>query len=78
MYKLSKSSKFNFSVECLTTFVGLKKKLTEVLLLISPDWEMYFELMCDASDIVVREILGQSKDKIFHSIYYSSKTFDVA
>ena len=30
--------------------------------------------MCDASDHSVGAILGQRKDKIFHSIYYASKT----
>ena len=31
--------------------------------------------MCDASDHSVGAILGQMKDKVFHSIYYARKTF---
>ena len=31
--------------------------------------------MCDASDHSLGAVLGQRKDKVFHSIYYASKTF---
>ena len=34
--------------------------------------------MCDASDIAIRPVLGQRRDKIFHSIYYASKTMNPA
>jgi len=34
--------------------------------------------MCDASDYPVGEILGQRKDKVFHSIYYASKVLNDA
>lgn len=30
--------------------------------------------MCDASDYVVCNVLGQRKDKMFHAIYYASKS----
>jgi hypothetical protein len=30
--------------------------------------------MCDASDYVVRAVLGQTKDKKHHAIAYASKT----
>ncbi|MCI63950.1 hypothetical protein A2U01_0085207, partial [Trifolium medium] len=32
--------------------------------------------MCDASDFVVGAVLGQRHDKVFHSIYYASKTLN--
>jgi len=32
--------------------------------------------MCDASDTSVGAVLGQCKDKMFHYIYYASKTLD--
>ncbi|XP_070046313.1 uncharacterized protein [Nicotiana tomentosiformis] len=35
-------------------------------------------LMCDASDVVVRAVLGQRINKIFHSVYYASKTMNDA
>ena len=34
--------------------------------------------MCDASDYAVGAVLGQHKEKMFHAIYYSSKTLNDA
>ncbi|KAK8560041.1 hypothetical protein V6N12_012847 [Hibiscus sabdariffa] len=45
---------------------------------VRPDWTLPFELMCDASDYAVGEVLGQHKGKIFHPIYYASKTLNEA
>ncbi|GJW95716.1 reverse transcriptase domain-containing protein [Tanacetum coccineum] len=39
-----------FSEECIQAFQTLKKKLTEAPILIAPDWDQPFELMCDSSD----------------------------
>ncbi|GJZ70313.1 reverse transcriptase domain-containing protein [Tanacetum coccineum] len=47
---LEKDTPFFFSDECLTSFKILKKKLTEAPILVSSDWDLPFELMCDASD----------------------------
>ena len=30
--------------------------------------------MCDASDVAMGAVLGQRKNKVFHTIYYASKT----
>ncbi|XP_022876927.1 uncharacterized protein LOC111395152 [Olea europaea var. sylvestris] len=51
-----------------------KEKLTSAPVIVAPDWEFPFELMCDASDFTVGAVLRQRKGKIFHIIYYSSKT----
>lgn len=40
----------------------------------APDWELPFELMCYESDYAIEEVLGQQRDKVFHAIYYGSKT----
>ncbi|GKB55171.1 reverse transcriptase domain-containing protein, partial [Tanacetum coccineum] len=37
-----------------------------------------FELMCDASEFAVGAVLGQKDGKHFHSIYFASKTLNVA
>ncbi len=41
-----------------------------------PDWELPFEIMCDASDYIVGAVLGQREDKKIHAIYYADKTLD--
>ncbi|GJV56844.1 reverse transcriptase domain-containing protein [Tanacetum coccineum] len=44
---------FIFSNECIQAFETLKKKLTEAPILIAPDWDLPFELMCDAIDFAI-------------------------
>nr|GEZ12970.1 DNA-directed DNA polymerase [Tanacetum cinerariifolium] len=50
---------FVFSKDCIDAFETLKKKLTEDLILIVPDWNLPFELICDASDFAISAVLGQ-------------------
>nr|GEU70740.1 DNA-directed DNA polymerase [Tanacetum cinerariifolium] len=50
---LKKDTPFFFSKECVEAFQTLKRKLTEAPILISPDWELPFELKCDASDFAI-------------------------
>nr|GEW51811.1 reverse transcriptase domain-containing protein [Tanacetum cinerariifolium] len=52
--------------------------LTETPILIAPDWDMPFELMCDASDYAIGVVLGQRRDKNFRPIHYASKTMTEA
>ncbi|KAA3469713.1 Retrovirus-related Pol polyprotein from transposon 17.6 [Gossypium australe] len=47
--------------------------IVEAPIVIALDWTLPFELMCDASDFIVRAVLGQKKDKVFHAIYYASR-----
>ncbi|MGG6712759.1 UNVERIFIED_CONTAM: hypothetical protein ITH36_24275, partial [Salmonella enterica subsp. enterica serovar Weltevreden] len=42
------------------------------------DWSLPFEIMCDASDLAVGAALGQRRDKLFHPIYYASRTLNAA
>ena len=67
---------FFFDEKCMTTFMTLKDKLTSMPIVIALDWELPFELMCDASNYVVGAVLGQRKNKVFHAIYYSRKTLN--
>nr|GEW07127.1 reverse transcriptase domain-containing protein [Tanacetum cinerariifolium] len=48
-----KETPFIFSKECIDAFNTLKKKLTEALILVVPDWNLPLELMCDASDYAI-------------------------
>ncbi|GKC40972.1 reverse transcriptase domain-containing protein [Tanacetum coccineum] len=75
---LMKDAKFDFSDNCKKAFNILKEKLTTAPIIISPDWNVPFELMCDASDFVVRVVLGQRIDWKFKPIYYASKTLNNA
>ena len=75
---LIKDTQFEFSDECLHAFETLKKKLISAPKIMSPDWNLRFELMCDASDYAIGAILGQRKDKNFHVIYYASRTLTEA
>jgi len=45
-------------------------------IIIAPDWELPFELMCDVSDYVIGAVLGQRKNKFFDAIYYASKVLN--
>ncbi|GJU80038.1 reverse transcriptase domain-containing protein [Tanacetum coccineum] len=60
--------------KCVESFNILKKKLTEAPILVAPDWDLPFEIMCDASDFAVGAVLGQRKTKHFQPIHYASKT----
>ncbi|GJX04967.1 reverse transcriptase domain-containing protein [Tanacetum coccineum] len=74
---LEKDTSFKFNDECHTAFKILKEKLTCALVIVSPNWNIPFELMCDASDFTVGAILGQKDvfafDK-FRSYLVLSKT----
>nr|GEV20268.1 reverse transcriptase domain-containing protein [Tanacetum cinerariifolium] len=50
---------------------ALLKKLTEASILVVPDWNLPFELMCDASDFAISAVLGQRKTKHFQPIDYA-------
>nr|GFA29987.1 reverse transcriptase domain-containing protein [Tanacetum cinerariifolium] len=50
---LEKNTPFIFSEDCIKAFQMLKKKLTEAPILITPNWHLPFELMCDASDFAI-------------------------
>ncbi|CAM8902611.1 unnamed protein product [Rhodiola kirilowii] len=51
-------AEFNFSESCFNAFHTLKSTLTSAPVVQPPDWELPFELMCDASDFVVGAVLG--------------------
>nr|GEW14770.1 reverse transcriptase domain-containing protein [Tanacetum cinerariifolium] len=75
---LEKDTPFIFSKECVEAFQTLKRKLIEAPILIAPDWDMPFELMCNASDFAIGAVLGQRQEKHFRSIHYASKTMTEA
>ena len=56
---LELNREFNFDEACLTAFGILKKALISALVIIAPNWDQPFELMCDDSDFAVGVVLGQ-------------------
>nr|GEY91620.1 reverse transcriptase domain-containing protein [Tanacetum cinerariifolium] len=54
---LMKDTPFFFSKDCIEAFQTVKKKLTKAPILVSPDWDLPFELMCDASDFAIEKEL---------------------
>ena len=52
----------------------LKLALIEAPILQSPNWDLPFEILCDALDYAVRAVLGQRLDKKPTAIWYASKT----
>nr|GEZ28214.1 hypothetical protein [Tanacetum cinerariifolium] len=75
---LEKNSPFIFSNDCIQAFRTLKEKLTQALILIAPNWDQPFELMCDASDFAIGAVLGQRVEKHFWPNHYASKTMTQA
>ncbi|GJQ94568.1 reverse transcriptase domain-containing protein [Tanacetum coccineum] len=75
---LEKNTLFILSEDCILAFQTLKKKLTEVPILIAPNWDQPFEIMCDASDYAIGAVLGQRIEKHFRPIHYASKTMTEA
>ena len=43
-------------------------------IVVAPDWDLPFELMCDARDYAIKEVLGQKRERTFQVIYYASRT----
>ncbi|KAK1693598.1 hypothetical protein QYE76_010295 [Lolium multiflorum] len=62
----------------LTNLLQKDKALTTAPIVEPPDWNLPFEIMCDASDFAVGAVLGQRVDKKLNVIHYASKTLDAA
>ena len=69
---------FVFDDDCVEAFETLKKALITTPIVQPPDWNLPFEIMCDASDYVVGAVLGQRVGKKLNVIHYASKTLDSA
>nr|GFA46506.1 reverse transcriptase domain-containing protein [Tanacetum cinerariifolium] len=66
--------------DCIKAFQTLKKKLTKAPILIAPNWDLPFELMCDASDFaidfanyyagnfIIKGMTSQQKNKFFKDV----------
>ena len=71
---LCKEKDFIIEEEGKQVFMQLKQSLVEAPILQSPNWDLPFEIMCDASNYAVGAVLGQCIDKKPTNICYVSKT----
>ena len=79
LYKLlEKDAKFVWEEECQKSFEELKFHLTTAPIVRAPNWQLPFEVMCDASDLAIGAVLGQREDGKPHVVYYASKTLNEA
>ena len=75
---LAKDVTFAWSQPCEGAFDKLKTMLMSPPIMRSLNWELPFEIMCDANDYAIGAVLGQREDKKAFVIYYANKTLDSA
>ena len=75
---LVQGTPFDFDDQCLKAFLFLKEKLVSAPNVVASDWNLPFELMCNASDYAIRAVLGQKRERTFQVIYYASRTLNDA
>ncbi|XP_075074672.1 uncharacterized protein LOC142162243 [Nicotiana tabacum] len=73
---LMKDVKFEFSGDCMKAFDTLKEKLSTAPIVVSPNWNQLFEIMCDASDTAVGAVLDNiirrcvPEEEMIKSLYH--------
>ena len=75
---LEKDAKFDFDESCKAAFDEIKSRLVKTPIMVTPDWNKEFEIMCDANDYAMGAVLGQRTEKIFKAIYFANTTFNEA
>ena len=79
LYKLlEKDEKFEWVAECQEKFEELKEYLTTAPIMRAPNWNLPFEVMCDASDLAVGAVLGHRVEGKSYLVYYVCKTLNEA
>ena len=75
---LQKDVPFEFTQDCKAAFDTLKASLTSTPVIQPPNWNLPFEIMCDASNYAVGAVLGQRVGKQAYVIHYASRTLNSA
>ncbi|RVW22137.1 Retrovirus-related Pol polyprotein from transposon 17.6 [Vitis vinifera] len=60
------------------SFEQLKRFLTTTPIVRASNWQLPFEVMCDANDFAIGAVLGQRQDGKPYVIYYANKTLNEA
>ena len=75
---LVQGAPFEYDDQCLQAFLFLKENLVSASIVVAPDWNIPFELMCDEIVCAIGVVLGQKRDITFQVIYYVSQTLNDA
>ena len=79
LYKLlEKDDKFAWERDCQKSFEELRSHLTTAPIVRAPNWQLPFEVMCDASDLAIVAVPGQREGGKPYVVYYASKTLNEA
>ena len=79
LYKLlEKDAKFIWDADFQKSIEELKAFLTTAPIVRAPNWQLPFEVMCDASDLAIGVVLGQREGGKPYVVYYASKTLNKA
>ena len=65
---LENYEKFDFDESCRVEFDEIKSRLVIAPIIVTPDWNKEFEIMCDVSDYAMRAVLGQRTEKMFKAM----------
>ena len=79
LYKLlEKDAKFAWERDCQKSYEEMRSHLTTAPIVWAPNWQLPFEVMCDASDLTIGAVLGQREGGKPYVVYYASKTLNEA
>ena len=67
-----------FTDECHETFCWIKQTLISIPIIQPLDWDLPFEIICNATEHAAGVVLGQRRDKKPVVIYYAIRTLDEA
>lgn len=70
--------KFDFNEACIKAFEFFKERLVSTPIILSPDWSLPFDIICDLSSVDLGVVLGQSREKVLHPVYYTSKALNLS
>ena len=62
---LVQGTPFDFDEQCVQEFSVLKDRLVSAPIIVTSDWDIPFELICDASDYAIGAVLGHKRKRIF-------------
>ena len=75
---MQKDAKFIWDADCQKSFEDLKSYLITTPIVRALNWPLPFEVMCDASDVAIGAVLGQTEEGKPYVVYYESKTVNEA